>query len=84
MYGDAFPALARTLGREIGDDGASVVDVGCGHGLLVEAQRAMGRKSYCVEGSADAYDAWPHAYRDEFYRCRTLPSTAPPSRRPTS
>ena len=44
VYGDAFPALARTLGREIGDDGASVVDVGCGHGLLVEAQRAMGEK----------------------------------------
>ena len=87
VYGDAFPALARTLGREIGDDGASVVDVGCGHGLLVEAQRAMGRKSYCVEGSADAYDAWPHAYRDEFYSVQDFAvdgATLPPTEIVTS
>ena len=88
VYGDAFPALARTLGREIGDDGASVVDVGCGHGLLVEAHRAAGRSaSYCVEGSADAYDAWPHAYRDEFYSVQDFAvdgATLPPTEIVTS
>ena len=38
----------------------SVVDVGCGHGMLVEAWRAAGvERSYCIEGSAEAKPMWP-------------------------
>lgn len=46
----------------------SVLDIGCGHGLLVEAWRNAGvTKSYCIEGSPEASHMWPLQHRDEFY-----------------
>ena len=46
----------------------SVLDVGCGHGLLVEAWRSAGiTKSFCMEGSSNASHMWPPQHKDEFY-----------------
>ena len=47
----------------------STLDVGCGHGLLVEAWRKAGiRDSYGLEGSSSAQPLWPVEYTDEYYQ----------------
>jgi hypothetical protein len=74
-YDAAFPALARAMAPYVSTT-ASIVDVGCGHGLLVEAWRALGlAQSYGVEGSDEAAPTWPREYRDQFYSVLDL--TAP-------
>jgi hypothetical protein len=51
----------------------SVMDVGCGHGLLVEAWRKAGvTNSYCIEGSPEAEHMWPQEYKEKFYVLQDL------------
>jgi len=48
-------------------DNVSLLSVGCGHGLSVEALRASGlSQSFCIEGSESAEQMWPKKFRD-FY-----------------
>jgi len=50
----------------------SLLSVGCGHGLSVEALRASGLpQTYCIEGSESAEQMWPKNYRD-FYVIQDL------------
>ena len=52
-----------------------MLDVGCGHGLLVEAWRTLGVvQSYCIEGSEAARPMWPAAFADKYYRVQSLSS----------
>ena len=49
---------------------SSIVDVGCGHGLLVESIRDQSDdaiEAYCLEGSRDASFLWPKAAKDVYY-----------------
>ena len=72
-YHGAFPALVRAMRPHITGQDQSVVDVGCGHGFLVEAWRDSGlTQSYCVEGEGEAVSMWPETYRDEFYQVLNL------------
>jgi len=51
----------------------SVVDVGCGHGLLVEAWRSAGiSESYGMEGSNAAKHMWPPEFRQHYYQIQDL------------
>jgi hypothetical protein len=71
-YGDAYPALARAISAYVPKD-ASIVDVGCGHGFLVEALRTSGHaESYGVEGSASGAEMWPAQFKDVFYKVQDL------------
>lgn len=75
----AYVALVQVLsefvlegfarGTALGDvEDVSVLDVGCGHGLLVEAWRSVGLlDSFCIEGAEDASHMWPPQYSSEFY-----------------
>ena len=76
-----YPALAEILsevaGRVTGAGGGrpSLLDVGCGHGLLVEAWRAAGfTQSYGLEGSPAAKGMWPQDKADEYYAIEDLTS----------
>lgn len=54
----------------------TVLDVGCGHGLLVEALRARGvAEAYCIEGSPAAAGMWPPGLRDKYYVIKDLTAT---------
>ena len=72
-YQSAFPAIVRALTPYV-DKEASIVDVGCGHGMLVEAWRASGHtsNSYCVEGSDNVGHTWPREHIEQFYRVLDL------------
>ena len=71
-YGDACPALARAISSLVPED-ASIVDIGCGHGFLVEALRASGlTESYGVEGSISGATLWPKQYSETFYKIQDL------------
>ena len=71
-YGDAYPALARAISKHMPRD-ASIVDVGCGHGFLVEALRTSGfAHSYGIEGSVSAKDMWPEPYKNTYYKLQDL------------
>ena len=62
----------RLILPEINNPPFSVVDVGCGHGLLVEAWRAAGiAESHGLEGSASAKTMWPSQYL-EYYQIQDL------------
>jgi len=52
----------------------TVLDVGCGHGLLVEAWRDTGiaEESFCIEGSKSAAVMWPPQHRDRYYQIMDL------------
>merc|ERR1719253_949504 len=62
-----YPALASSLESHVMQklkDSFTVLDMGCGHGLLVEAWRNLGvLQSYCVEGSESASSMWPSEYK---------------------
>eukprot|EP00568_Trieres_chinensis_P006614 CAMPEP_0183292172 /NCGR_PEP_ID=MMETSP0160_2-20130417/1331_1 /TAXON_ID=2839 ORGANISM="Odontella Sinensis, Strain Grunow 1884" /NCGR_SAMPLE_ID=MMETSP0160_2 /ASSEMBLY_ACC=CAM_ASM_000250 /LENGTH=319 /DNA_ID=CAMNT_0025453091 /DNA_START=19 /DNA_END=978 /DNA_ORIENTATION=- len=63
------PEWAPNLYKE----SVSVLDVGCGHGLFVEAWRQSGvSKSYCIEGSTEAKGMWPKKFQEEFYVVKDL------------
>jgi len=73
----AFKALARLIdeannhGRE-----QSIIDVGCGHGFLVESLRNCGYKnSYGLEGSSSAEALWPEKFHS-FYTIGDLTDKA--------
>ena len=75
VYGPLVAAIAAAAGG-LPD---SALDVGCGHGLLVEAWREAGvARSFGLEGSPAAAAMWPEAFRDEFYKVQnlTLPAAA--------
>ena len=63
----------------------SILDVGCGHGLLVEAWRNAGvPNSFCIEGSSEASHIWPPQHSQEFYVVQDLEAaTAHASVQPT-
>lgn len=57
------------------NDNISVVDVGCGHGLLVEAFRSLGvYNAYGIDGSENAVPIWPEKYVADFYKVKDLRS----------
>ena len=61
----------------------SVLDVGCGHGLLVEAWRRAGTtESHCMEGSEEAAPMWPAANRTRYYQVVDLAGEEAPLRVP--
>ena len=69
VYGPLVAAIAAAAGG-LPD---SALDVGCGHGLLVEAWREAGvARSFGLEGSPAAAAMWPEAFRDEFYKVQNL------------
>ncbi len=68
-----YLALARTILEVCGEETESVLDVGCGHGFLVEAFRHLGVPSNGIEGSESARKLWPEAHR-ESYLVRDLTS----------
>ena len=53
----------------------SILDVGCGHGLLVECLRQAGFSAYGAEGSSSAMALWPDAHR-QFYQLTDLRQAA--------
>lgn len=74
---EAFQELANLIfallldGRQIRN-----IDIGCGHGLLVEAFRNCGlRESFGLEGSASAEALWPSSHRS-YYQIADLRDTA--------
>ncbi len=73
-----YPALASSLGAFVVQklkESFTVLDMGCGHGLLVEAWRNLGvSQSYCVEGSESASSMWPSEHKDEYYQILDLSS----------
>ena len=69
VYGPLVAAIAAAAGG-LPD---SALDVGCGHGLLVEAWREAGvARSFGLEGSPAAAAMWPEAFRDDFYKVQNL------------
>lgn len=69
----AFRELARLIDEVNGGlHGRSIVDVGCGHGFLVESLRERGYKeSYGLEGSSSAQGIWPRRFHS-FYKIQDL------------
>ena len=65
-----YNALAKAILHTC-DHVKSSLDLGCGHGFLVEALRNAGVKSYGLEGSESAEAMWPEAFR-EFYTIKDL------------
>jgi len=61
-----YPVLAASILEILGDDVKSVLDVGCGHGFLVESFRALGLTASGIEGSESAQSLWPTAHRDSY------------------
>lgn len=60
---------------KLNDNSISVIDVGCGHGLLVEAFRSLGvNNSYGIDGSENAAPIWPEKYVADFYKVKDLRS----------
>jgi 2-polyprenyl-3-methyl-5-hydroxy-6-metoxy-1,4-benzoquinol methylase len=83
---DVYPLLVTMIGNTLLDWGVatnsppfSVVDVGCGHGLLVEAWRSAGvADSYCLEGSPFSKPMWPkqEGIQDKYYQIQDLTEEA--------
>ena len=78
QHAAVYPVLVDVMTGSIGSSmvthppSMSVLDVGCGHGLLVEAWRTAGvAKSFCMEGSSEASHMWPDNY-SEFYTVQNL------------
>ena len=68
-----YGPLAAAIAAATGGLPESALDVGCGHGLLVEAWREAGvARSFGLEGSPAAAAMWPEAFRDEFYKVQNL------------
>ncbi|MFQ6537078.1 MULTISPECIES: methyltransferase domain-containing protein [Aphanothece] len=79
-----FTHFASVLrGLLIAPDRCRVVDVGCGHGLLVEALRSAGlSESWGLEGSAAAERIWPPQWRDAYRLVDLRDTTAASSAMP--
>ena len=64
----AYEELARLI-DEINNHRheLSIIDIGCGHGFLVESLRKCGyENSYGLEGSSSAEAVWPDKYRSYY------------------
>ena len=67
-HDNSYRILVQAIEPFLEDPSFSIVDVGCGHGLLVEAWRARGRnQSFCVEGAPGAKAMWPTEQAEEYY-----------------
>lgn len=83
MHGHNMPAF-RELARLIDEvNGAqrdrAILDVGCGHGLLVESLREIGYdRAYGLEGSSSAQAVWPQQFR-AFYAVQDLTADSAPA-----
>lgn len=70
----ANKVMVRTMLRFVMEKGystqsASVLDVGCGYGRMVEAWREAGvTNSYGVEWQPESVSTWPVRLQDEYYR----------------
>ncbi len=60
----AYRCLAEFVKKH--HDGASIIDIGCGHGILVEKFRQLGLDAYGLEGSISATGMWPPSHRDKY------------------
>ena len=71
-----YPILVKVMGSIVVNEFpsfSSILDVGCGHGLLVEAWRSVGvQNSHGIEGSNAAASMWPEQYKNEFYQIQDL------------
>lgn len=66
-----YGVLAEAILKICGPTVKSALDVGCGHGFLVEAFRALNIQSYGLEGSESAEKMWPEKSR-HFYVIKDL------------
>eukprot|EP00978_Attheya_sp_CCMP212_P020676 scaffold59443_cov67-Attheya_sp.AAC.1 len=80
---DFAPVLARQLRRFMPEPDSSIVDVGCGNGLLVSALRDTGQTAYCLEGSSEAKGMWPERFLS-YYHIVDLTSKAATDIMPTT
>ncbi|MEJ2669695.1 MAG: methyltransferase domain-containing protein, partial [Gammaproteobacteria bacterium] len=63
----AFRALADLLWNHMKTPQhphPSILDVGCGHGFMVESLRQCGFTAYGIDGSSSATSLWPVQYLD--------------------
>ncbi len=61
-----YPELAKAI-LEVCEGGIqSSLDVGCGHGFLVEALREQGVDAHGLEGSESAKALWPQAHAHKY------------------
>jgi hypothetical protein len=80
---DVAPVLARQLRKFMPEPDSSIVDVGCGNGLLVSALRETGQTAYCLEGSIEAKGMWPEPFLS-YYHIVDLTSKAAMDVMPTT
>lgn len=64
----AFRELAMLIDEVIGyEHERSIMDIGCGHGFLVESLRQRGyASSYGLEGSSSAQSVWPEQFHSYY------------------
>jgi len=62
--GAAYTQLATFVQNQHPD--TTIVDIGCGHGLLVEEFRKAGLDAYGIEGSRSAMGMWPQKHKAKY------------------
>ena len=67
-----YSTLAHAIRAVLGITLRDTVDVGCGHGLLVEAWRSLEVESFGIEGSANAVSMWPTQFVAKYYQVQDL------------
>lgn len=71
-----YNVLAQSMYNLLPKPSQSVVDVGCGTRMLVEAWRSVANmQSYCIEGSPNAKSMWPDDYAKDYYQLVDLKET---------
>jgi len=61
-----YPELAKAILCICDGDIQSSLDVGCGHGFLVEAMREQGVDAHGLEGSESAKSLWPESHSHKY------------------
>ncbi|MBX2870009.1 MAG: class I SAM-dependent methyltransferase [Acidiferrobacterales bacterium] len=61
-----YPELAKAILQVCDGEIQSSLDVGCGHGFLVEALREQGVDAYGLEGSESARALWPESHTQKY------------------
>lgn len=64
-----YGVLAGAIIESCDGGSRSVVDVGCGHGYLVEAFHHLGLEAWGIEGSSAARGLWPVERLDHYRLC---------------